>query len=177
MAAHGSGHPEEGRQSRSHDEPSRRDSLWRALSHRDFYIEREIARTNAGSVFRAKHYKTGLHVVLKSRRSAEMGKDGNIMHEVEILQSLQHPNIVRCYGSYWHKEVGVFYMVLEYCERGDLSQLIEEQRRKKELIAEREVWRIFIPVMKAVEYLHDKGIIHRDIKALNVFRTADDEIK
>ena len=52
------------------------------LCMNDFLIEKELARTAAGSVYRAKHGKTGKTVVLKARRNPEIGKDGSMEHEV-----------------------------------------------------------------------------------------------
>ena len=52
------------------------------LSLDDFLIEKELARTQAGTVYKAKHGRTGKMVVLKARRSAEIGRDGSIEHEV-----------------------------------------------------------------------------------------------
>lgn len=66
---------------------------------------------SAGSVCKAKHLGSGRSVVLKARRNPEIGKDGDIAHEVEILQSVNHPNIIKCFGSFWNKATGYFYMV------------------------------------------------------------------
>lgn len=54
------------------------------LSLSDFVIEKELARTAAGSVYRAKHGRSGRTVVLKARRSAEIGRDGSMEHEVRL---------------------------------------------------------------------------------------------
>ena len=51
----------------------------------DFLIEKELARTAAGTVYRAKHGRTGRTVVLKARRNAEIGRDGDIEHEVNRI--------------------------------------------------------------------------------------------
>eukprot|EP00961_Rhodomonas_salina_P234275 3166228-Rhodomonas_salina.1 len=83
----------------------------RELCLKDFTIDREIARNSAGSVCKAKHLGSGRSVVLKARRNPEIGKDGDIAHEVEILQSVNHPNIIKCFGSFWNKATGYFYMV------------------------------------------------------------------
>jgi hypothetical protein len=58
----------------------------------DFLIETELARTAVGTVYKAKHGKTGKPVVLKARRSAEIGKNGNIEHEVSahLYQGSRH---------------------------------------------------------------------------------------
>jgi len=147
------------------------------LCMNDFLIEKEIARTVAGSVYKAKHGKTGTTVVLKARRSAEIGKDGSIEHEVNLLQSLNHPNIIKCYGSFWSHPGGVFHMVLEFAERGDLATFIAIAKRHGESLHEEQIWQLFLPIMRVLAYLHEKAIIHRDIKALNVFLTANKEIK
>ena len=57
-----------------------------ALSLSDFLIEKELARTAAGSVYKARHGRSGKTVVLKARRNAEIGKDGDISHEVRLQQ-------------------------------------------------------------------------------------------
>ena len=98
-----------------------------------------------------------------------------MLHEVELLQSIDHPHVVRCYGSFW--KAGIFYMVIELCERGDVSKMIADRVRKREPFSEEEVWDMFMPVAKVAAFLHEKGIIHRDIKALNVFVSRDGTIK
>ena len=52
------------------------------LSLSDFLVEKELARTAAGSVYKAKHGRSGKVVVLKARRNAEIGRNGDIEHEV-----------------------------------------------------------------------------------------------
>ena len=185
-----------------------------ALSLSDFLIEKELARTAAGSVYRAKHCRSGRTVVLKARRSAEIGRDGSMEHEVSgrrrlllcscsgmiasgliasllhsppltlgaalqvhLLQSLNHPNIIKCYGSFWSHPGGTFHMVLEFADGGDLATLIANTKRRGETLHEEKIWQLWLPIMHVASYLHEKGIIHRDIKALNVFMKANKEIK
>jgi len=181
-----------------------------ALSLSDFLVEKELARTAAGSVYRAKHGKSGRTVVLKARRSAEIGRDGSMEHEVSgrrrlllcscsgliasglvasllhslpltlgaafqvhLLQSLNHPNIIKCYGSFWSHPGGTFHMVLEFADGGDLATLIANTKRHGETLHEEKIWQLWLPIMHVASYLHEKGIIHRDIKALNVFMKAN----
>ena len=197
---------------------AREGELGAALSLHDFLIEKELARTAAGSVYRAKHGRSGRTVVLKARRSAEIGRDGSIEHEVSagararraaahwlpvayaasdfgrcsplalkcapaasvqvhLLQSLSHPNIIKCYGSFWNHPGGTFHMVLEFAEGGDLATLIANTKRRSETLHEEKIWQLWLPIMQVACYLHEKGIIHRDIKALNVFLKANKEVK
>ena len=148
-----------------------------SFSLTDFKIENEIARCGAGSVLRARHIRSGKLVVLKSRRTAELGKDANMLHEVNLLQKLDHPNIIRCFGHFWDQQRAVLYMVLEYAESGDLATLIKQAHQKRQLLGEDRIWELFIPIMRVAAYLHERGIIHRDFKPLNVFITGNGVIK
>ncbi len=68
-------------------------------------------------------------------------------------------------------------MVLEYADGGDLATLILNTKNRGDHLREEPIWKLFLPIMQVAEYLHDKGIIHRDFKALNVFLTANKDIK
>jgi serine/threonine protein kinase len=109
------------------------------------------------------------------------GTDGGLTYpvssQVRLLQSLDHPNIIKCYGSFWSHPARVFHMVLEFAERGDLATLISTTKRRGDFLPEEQIWSLFLPVMRVAAYLHDRDIIHRDLKALNVFLTASKEIK
>ena len=62
---------------------ARRNDLGAHLDLSDFLVEKELARTGAGSVYKAKHGRSGKTVVLKARRNAEIGRNGDIEHEVQ----------------------------------------------------------------------------------------------
>eukprot|EP00282_Hemiselmis_andersenii_P006188 CAMPEP_0114122596 /NCGR_PEP_ID=MMETSP0043_2-20121206/7781_1 /TAXON_ID=464988 /ORGANISM="Hemiselmis andersenii, Strain CCMP644" /LENGTH=237 /DNA_ID=CAMNT_0001215325 /DNA_START=200 /DNA_END=912 /DNA_ORIENTATION=- len=147
----------------------------REMRFEDFQVLSEMARNATGSVYKARHSRSGKLVVLKSRTTAEIGKDGNMLHEVQLLQSVDHPNVVKCYGSFW--KAGVFYMVVELAERGDLAKVISERLKRREPFTEDEVFDLFTPVVRVAAYLHERGIIHRDLKALNVFLAKDGTVK
>lgn len=54
-----------------------------------------------------------------------------LVSEVNILRELNHPNIVKYYERYVDRENGVIYIVMEYCENGDLASFIKRHRREK----------------------------------------------
>ena len=76
----------------------------------------------------------------------------------------EHPNIVKIYGSV--KTANNFYLITEYCGEKDLRHNLEALPEKR--MSEEKAWRILIGLIDAVEFIHSKGIIHRDIKAENV---------
>ena len=95
--------------------------------------------------------------------------------EVELLKNLQHPYIVKYIDSFIKDEVLV--IVLEYAEGGDLNKLFKQQRKlgipfKAELVL---LW--FTQLCFALKFIHDKKIIHRDIKLSNIFLTSNGDVK
>eukprot|EP00662_Eupelagonemidae_sp_cell21_P048256 gene48256-14773_t len=104
--------------------------------------------------------------------------------EVEILQALrEHPHIIRYYHSFdeWEGVSGeqrVAHIVMEYCQKGDLSEFLKERTgpRLRHLPGSL-ISRWAEQLLLGVGYLHDHGYLHRDLKPANVFITAGDELK
>lgn len=83
------------------------------------------------------------------------------MNEVKILQALDHPNIIKLYEIWeWND---VCFLVLEFCEGGELFHYIIE----KKYLSEEQSAYIMKQLFLALEYLHSKQISHRDIKPEN----------
>lgn len=93
------------------------------------------------------------------------------MNEIRIHKSLRHPNIVK-FEHNFEDEHNV-YMLLELCKNESLNELIK--RRKK--VTEFEARVYIIQILRAVKFLHQNKIIHRDLKLGNLFLSENMQIK
>ncbi|XP_040266548.1 serine/threonine-protein kinase Nek11-like [Bufo bufo] len=87
--------------------------------------------------------------------------------EAKLLGSLRHPSIVQFFGSFLEKKD--FCIVTEYCEGGDLHCYIQEQKERGENFSEGHVMEWFIQLLLGVNYLHERLVLHRDLKTKNIF--------
>uniref|UniRef100_A0A0K3CJ22 BY PROTMAP: gi/472584551/gb/EMS22137.1/ STE/STE11/cdc15 protein kinase [Rhodosporidium toruloides NP11] gi/647399342/emb/CDR43947.1/ RHTO0S08e08328g1_1 [Rhodosporidium toruloides] n=1 Tax=Rhodotorula toruloides TaxID=5286 RepID=A0A0K3CJ22_RHOTO len=125
----------------------------------DFKLAEKLGQGAFGSV-----YKIDLSHIPESELP-------DIMSEIDLLKNLHHPNIVQ-YRGYARTSTSL-YIILEYCENGSLSAIIKKFGR----IPESLVGLYTLQVLQGLQYLHDQGVIHRDIKGSNILATKEGSIK
>jgi serine/threonine protein kinase len=136
-------------------------------------IVRELGRGGMGQVFLAHEElpgKTSDRVAAIKVLSAELANDdgfrSRFQREVEVLQTLDHPNIVRLFDS--GTKDGRYFYVMEYVDGPNFEQLLGEAGR----LPWREVLDLALQVSPALKHAHDRGVIHRDLKPSNLLRAA-----
>lgn len=146
-----------------------------------FQLLEELQVSNTGSVHLARVLDAAeegpKHVILKCRRVAELGKEKDLLNEYEVLKRLDHPNVIYCHGYFWDPDTQSVVIVLEYAERGDLHRELQSRQKSGDHFSDTEVWDIFMQVLMGLEHMHSKGIVHRDIKSLNLLLTSDGIVK
>ncbi|XP_070656253.1 serine/threonine-protein kinase Nek3 isoform X5 [Bos indicus] len=93
--------------------------------------------------------------------------------EAVLLAKMKHPNIVAFKESF--EAEGHLYIVMEYCDGGDLMQKIKHQKGK--LFPEDTILHWFTQMCLGVNHIHKKRVLHRDIKSKNIFLTQDGKVK
>lgn len=94
--------------------------------------------------------------------------------EITILRNMDHPNIINFFETY--QDSKYLYIVMEYCSGGDLMDRLLQKR----YLAEREVCQIMFKLFSAINYVHQKKIVHRDLKLENVLfgdKTHNSDLK
>jgi len=103
-----------------------------------------------------------------------------LVSEVNILRELRHPNIVRYYDRIIDKQNQKIWIVMEYCEGGDMLQTIKKLKKEKGRLDEETVWKFFMQIVLALHEIHRRKegkILHRDIKPANCFIDSSNNIK
>eukprot|EP00698_Gefionella_okellyi_P024813 TRINITY_DN8855_c0_g1_i1.p1 TRINITY_DN8855_c0_g1~~TRINITY_DN8855_c0_g1_i1.p1 ORF type:complete len:951 (+),score=286.04 TRINITY_DN8855_c0_g1_i1:50-2902(+) len=138
-----------------------------------YQVGEPIGKGGFGHVFKAIHIESGETVAIKSISLENIPKDqlGAIMMEIELLQKLQHKNIVKYITFFKTKEF--FHIVLEYVENGSLTSIIKKMGTFPESL----VVRYIAQVLEGLVYLHEQGVIHRDIKGANILTSKDGVVK
>jgi NIMA (never in mitosis gene a)-related kinase len=95
------------------------------------------------------------------------------INEVTILSKLDHAHIVKYYDSFLEKNF--LNIIMEYCSGGDLCVLLKQQFGRP--LPENKIWKYFIEICLALEYIHRKKILHRDIKTMNVFLDKNEQVR
>ncbi|CAD8087441.1 unnamed protein product [Paramecium primaurelia] len=142
---------------------------------KDKYIvyNKVLGKGAYGVVLLAKAVILGSYHAAKiiSKKSLSQTDISNLRNEINIQSKLTHPNIVAMVEAFEDNEY--LYMLLEYCNGGCLFtniQLSGPLREDKAL-------QYFVKIVKAVQYLHSKNVLHRDIKLSNLLLTSEDQIK
>nr|XP_020030833.1 serine/threonine-protein kinase Nek4 isoform X1 [Castor canadensis] len=137
---------------------------------------RIVGRGSYGEVTLVKHRRDGRQYVIKklNLRNASSRERQAAEQEAQLLSQLKHPNIVT-YKESWEGGDGLLYIVMGFCEGGDLYRKLKEQ--KGQLLPESQVVEWFVQIAMALQYLHEKHILHRDLKTQNVFLTRTNIIK
>jgi len=137
-----------------------------------YEIIQEIGRGAFSIVYKVKSKEDNNIYCLKK---INMKKTKDKESEINILSNLNHPNLIKFYYSFANEE-GI-YIIMEFCEYGDLYSLLQSVKKKKVYVNEDIIWDVAMQTLLGLEYLHSKQIIHRDIKLLNLFMTKDKKIK
>ena len=136
-----------------------------------FLMGEELGRGAFGQVYKGIDLKSGDTVAIKqiALEGISSGSLQGVMGEIELLKTLNHKNIVKYVGSF--KTRTHLYIILEFMENGALSAIIKPNRFgvfPETLIA------VYIAqVLQGLQYLHDQGVVHRDIKGANILTTKE----
>eukprot|EP01103_Thecamoeba_quadrilineata_P018499 TRINITY_DN705_c1_g1_i1.p1 TRINITY_DN705_c1_g1~~TRINITY_DN705_c1_g1_i1.p1 ORF type:complete len:1109 (-),score=351.66 TRINITY_DN705_c1_g1_i1:112-3438(-) len=137
-----------------------------------FELIEEIAVGSFGSVYRGRHLPSSEIVAVKICPLEDEDSMSDLLLEIDILRKCDHKNIVKFFGSY--QKGDEIYIAMELCEGGACNTLYEvlEQPIPEPLLAF-----IIHETLLGLVYLHEKNIIHRDIKAANILLTNSGEVK
>uniref|UniRef100_A0A8C7EBS3 non-specific serine/threonine protein kinase n=1 Tax=Nothoprocta perdicaria TaxID=30464 RepID=A0A8C7EBS3_NOTPE len=132
----------------------------------DYEIIKEIGEGSFGKVFLAKEKVNNEQCVIKEISLTKV-KQQNLssQKEVILLAKMKHANIVTFYASL--QEKNKLYIVMEYCDGGDLRKRINMQHGV--LFDEDQILSWFVQIALGLKYIHDRKILHRDVKAQNIF--------
>ena len=132
-----------------------------------------LGRGAFGSVYRALNWSTGETVAVKQIRLLDLPKAEltTIMQEIDLLKNLNHPNIVKYHG--FVRGHDNLYIILEYCENGSLHSICKNFGKFPENL----VSFYTAQVLQGLLFLHEQGVIHRDIKGANILTTKEGLVK
>lgn len=106
------------------------------------------------------HFRKKLHYLLKQ--------------EAEFLYQLDHAQINKFFAYFHQKER--FFIVQEYIQGKSYAQLLQQRQQQGQLFTETEIITWLINLLLLLEYIHDRGIIHRNISLQNIIQSDDREL-
>ena len=140
----------------------------------DYVIKDTIGKGTFSVVKLGEHIKTKTKVAIKilDKEKIKTKEDlTRIKREIKILSILDHPNIIKTYKI--SETPKKYYIIMEYCEGGELFDYIVEKERLDEF----ESSIFFYQLINALDYIHSKGVAHRDLKPENLLLSQNKNIK
>ena len=144
---------------------------------KDYIIKERLGIGSYGTVYKAKKKNSNQIYVIKqiSLLGVVEQQINEYKLEASILSSIKSKYVVKYYDSF--EENNFLNIVMEYCDGGDLYQYMEEKKKSVKLLKENIIWELFIKMILGLSSIHKKKILHRDLKAQNIFLTKNLGVK
>ena len=148
-----------------------KEAIRNATQYRNYFKEnvavKAIDNGAYGKVYISRNIKTGENFATKIIKKDNITKKQyfQVKIEIDILKQLNHPNIVKFIDNYKNSEY--YFIVLEYHKHGNLSNFVNSSDNVTQL-TEEVISNIIYQLCTGIQYLHNMGIIHRDIKPNNI---------
>ncbi|XP_072182089.1 serine/threonine-protein kinase Nek4-like [Diadema setosum] len=141
-----------------------------------------LGQGGGGAVYLVRHNISKKLLALKKIQLDEKRKTRTrtaVEREAKILSQLKHPHIVTYHDSFFEEKPEAVFLCIaqDYCDGGNLDERIQTAKLRSEHFSEDRVMQWFIQLAMAVQFIHSKKILHRDLKTQNVFLTKKDVIK
>ena len=140
-------------------------------SYNDFEFIRTLGKGSFSVVYLVRRKADQKEYALKSIIMDKLKENDqqNSVNEIRILASVSHPNIIGFKEAFWNDKNKTLNIVMEYCDDGDLETKIKLMKRNKQKFEESLIWEYSIQIIEGLKALHDKKILHRDLKSANIF--------
>ena len=141
----------------------------------DFEIVKQLGKGSFSSVYLVRRKEDQKIYALKSVNLQKLNKkeQQNSVNEVRILASVNHPNVIGYKEAFWDEKDNSLNIVMEYADDGDLQTKINKLRKAGGMFKENLIWSYSIQMIEGLKALHDKKIMHRDLKSANIFLVKD----
>lgn len=133
-----------------------------------YHIYEAIGRGKYSTVYKGRKKKSIEYFAIKSVDKSQKSK---VLQEVKSLHSLDHPNVLKFYS--WYETSAHLWLVLEYCVGGNLKALLEQDSQ----LPEESIHDFAHDLIRALQYLHSKGILYCDLKPSNILLDENGRIK
>ena len=144
-------------------------------SYNDFEFLRTLGKGAFSTVYLVRRKIDKKEYALKSIIMGKLkeNEQQNSVNEIRILASISHQNVIGYKEAFWNEKNKTLNIVMEYCDDGDLETKIKIMKRNRQRFEESLIWYYTIQIIKGLKALHDKKILHRDLKSANIFLTKE----
>jgi len=144
------------------------------MSLKDFRILERLGDGTYSSVWLAKRLSDGQNYAIKKVRMTTLSEKEklNSLNEVRLLASINNSCIIG-FKEVFFEDEQTLCIVMEFAGGGDLHDLIVKHKKNQSLMNEKEIWKFSIQLILGLKTLHDRKILHRDLKCANVFLSKD----